>query len=163
MTQYSKPWHTVRRSNLHCYGVFANKDIPADTTLFEYEGERISAEEADEQAGMDPDDPYHTFFFSLSCGLVIDGNQQGNDARWVNHSCEPNCEAQEDEEGERVYLVSLRPIKKGEELTFDYGLVIDEEMSDELKAQYACLCNTTSCRGTMLALTQEINDASETE
>jgi len=162
MTRYSKPWHTVQRSSLHGYGVFAARDIPANTTVFEYKGKRISAEQADEQSGLDPDDPYHTFFFSLSCGLVIDGNQQGNDARWVNHSCEPNCEAQEDEEGERVYLVTLRRIKKGEELTFDYGLVIDEEMSAALQAQYACLCNTPSCRGTMLSLTQDTEDAPTT-
>lgn len=145
-------WHKVQRSDLHGTGVFAACDIPADTVIFEYFGARISPEEADELPSADPDDPYHTFFFSLSSGEIIDGGQNGNDARWINHSCEPNCEAQEDEDGERVYIVALGDISKGEELLYDYGLVIDEELTDTLKQQYQCLCGAPSCRGTMLAL-----------
>lgn len=158
MTKPSPVWHVVKRSDLHGNGVFAARDIPADTTIFEYIGARISPEEADELPSYDPDDPWHTFFFSLSSGEIIDGGQGGNDARWINHSCEPNCEAQEDDRGERVFIVALRDIPAGQELFYDYGLVIDDEITDELKEQYRCLCNTPSCRGTMLADPEEESD-----
>lgn len=145
-------WHKVQQSDLHGTGIFAARDIPAETLIFEYFGARISQEEADAQPSADPDNPFHTFFFSLSSGEIIDGGQNGNDARWINHSCEPNCEAQEDDSGERVYIVALRDIAEGEELLYDYGLVIDDVLTDTLKQQYHCLCNAPSCRGTMLAL-----------
>ena len=90
-----KPWYVVRRSKLHGNGVFAARKIPAGTRIIEYGGARISAKEADRRHPTNPDDPFHTFFFALSSGRVIDGGDQGNDARWINHSCEPNCAAQE--------------------------------------------------------------------
>lgn len=155
MTQTKTDWHVVKNSDLHGQGVFAARDIPAETVIFEYHGARISQEEADAQPSADPDNPFHTFFFSLSSGEIIDGGEGGNDARWINHSCEPNCEAQEDEEGGRVYVVALRDITKGEELLYDYGLVIDDEITDTLKDQYRCLCGAPACRGTMLALPDE--------
>lgn len=99
-----------------------------------------------------PDDPFHTFFFALSSGKVIDGGDQGNDARWINHSCTPNCEAQEGRHGKRVYIVALRDIARGEELAYDYGLVLDGKITKTLKEGYRCLCGTENCRGTMLAL-----------
>lgn len=154
-TKTRTDWHVVKPSTLHGTGVFAARDIPAGTTIFEYHGARISQEEADNMPSADPDDPFHTFFFSLSSGEIIDGAQGGNDARWINHSCEPNCEAQENDDGTRVYIVALQDIAAGEELLYDYGLVIDEEMSDELQQQYRCLCGAPSCRGTMLTLADE--------
>lgn len=152
MTNDLPIWHTVKRSDLHGNGIFAACDIPAETVIFEYHGVRISQEEADEKPSADPNDPFHTFFFSLSSGDIIDGGENGNDARWINHSCEPNCEAQEDENGERVYVVALHDIREGEELLYDYGLVIDDVLTDTLKQQYRCLCGAPGCRGTMLAL-----------
>ncbi|MDO5679591.1 MAG: SET domain-containing protein-lysine N-methyltransferase [Pelistega sp.] len=149
------PWHKVRKSKLHGTGVFAKRNIPAGTRIFEYEGKRISAEQADEMFPVNPDDPFHTFFFALSSGRIIDGGQGGNDSRWINHSCEPNCETQEGRHGKRVFVHALRDIAKGEELVYDYGLIIDEEMSETLKQQYRCLCGSAQCRGTMLALTAE--------
>jgi len=145
-------WHTVRRSRLHGTGVFARRAIPAGTRILEYTGKRISNEEADRRHPVNPDDPCHTFFFSLSSGQIIDGGDKGNDARWINHCCEPNCETQESRQGKRVFVVALRDIARGEELTYDYGLVIDEVLTDTLKRDYACLCGVPSCRGTMLAL-----------
>ena len=151
-TDIEKPWHTVRRSKLHGNGVFAARKIPAGTRIIEYKGTRISDKEAHRRHPTNPDDPFHTFFFSLSCGKIIDGGDQGNDARWINHACEPNCESQEGKSGKRVYIVAARDIKRGEELFYDYGLVLDGRITKKLKEGYRCLCGAPSCRGTMLAL-----------
>ena len=149
-----KPWHAVRRSKLHGNGVFAARKIPAGTRIIEYGGQRISAKEADRRHPTNPDDPFHTFFFALSSGRVIDGGDEGNDARWINHSCEPNCEAQEGKHGKRVYIVAVRDIARGEELSYDYGLVLDGRIT-ALRDGYRCLCGTPPCRGTMLALSDK--------
>ncbi len=146
-----KPWHILRTSKIHGTGVYAARKIPAGTKIFEYVGELISAEEADRRHPVNPDDPFHTFFFALGNGDVIDGGVGGNEAKWINHSCEPNCETEETAEY-RVYVVALRDIKRGEELYYDYGLVLDERLTKKVKAQYQCLCGTPACRGTMLAL-----------
>ncbi len=140
----------VRHSKVHGNGVFAARKIPAGARIIEYQGKRISEKQAEKRFGQDPDNPHHTFFFSLESGKLIDGGDDGNDARWINHSCEPNCEAQE-EKG-RVYISALRDIMRGEELNYDYGLVIDEKMSKALKKAYACRCGSEACRGTMLAV-----------
>lgn len=148
----SKPWHTLRRSSIHGTGVYAARKIPAGTQIFEYIGEIISAEEADRRHPANPDDPFHTFYFALANGNVIDGGgPAGNDAKWINHSCEPNCETEETDDY-RIYIVALRDINRGEELYYDYGLVLDERLTKTVKEQYRCLCGTPSCRGTMLAL-----------
>jgi SET domain-containing protein len=148
----SKPWHVVRRSKLHGNGVFAARKIPAGTQIIEYEGARISAKEADRRHPTNPDDPYHTFYFALSSGRVIDGGDKGNEARWFNHSCAPNCESEESANGKQVFIRALRDIKRGEELVYDYGLVIDGRITKSLKEAYRCLCGAPDCRGTMLAL-----------
>jgi len=152
MSKTEKPWHVVRRSKVHGSGVFAARKIPAGTRIIEYLGVTISAKEADRRHPTNPDDPFHTFFFSLSSGKVIDGNDNGNDARWINHSCNPNCESSEGKGGKRVYIEAKRDIARGEELNYDYGLVIDEKLTKTLKSQYACRCGAADCRGTMLAL-----------
>lgn len=161
MTNKESAWHVVKRSALHGQGVFAARDIPAGTVIFEYVGARITPEQADEKPSEDPDNPFHTFFFSLSSGEIIDGGEGGNDARWINHSCDPNCEAQEDDDGERVYVVALADIARGTELVYDYGLVIDEAMTETLKNQYQCLCGAPQCRGTMLALPDNTSEADD--
>lgn len=140
----------VRHSKIHGNGVFAKRKIPAGARIIEYQGKRITEKQAEKRFGLDPENPYHTFFFSLESGKLIDGGEEGNDARWINHSCEPNCEAQE-EKG-RVFVHALRDIARGEELNYDYGLVIDEKMSKALKQAYACRCGSPNCRGTMLAV-----------
>lgn len=139
----------VRNSKVHGNGVFAARKIPAGARIIEYQGKRITEKQAEKRFGQDPENPHHTFFFSLESGKLIDGGDEGNDARWINHSCEPNCEAQE-EKG-RVFIHALRDIARGEELNYDYGLVIDEKMSKALKKAYACRCGSDECRGTMLA------------
>lgn len=155
MSKTKLPWHTVRRSPLHGNGVFAARDIPAGTRIIEYTGTRITPEQADERHPANPDDPFHTFYFSLSGGKVIDGGDKGNDARWINHSCAPNCETEENASGTRVYVMALRDIDEGEELFYDYGLVMEGKITKKLRAQYLCLCGSENCRGTMLALPEK--------
>ena len=155
MTKIDKPWHIVRQSKVHGRGVFAARKIPAGTRIIEYCGKTISAAEADRRHPTNPDDPFHTFFFSLSSGKVIDGNDNGNDARWINHSCQPNCESSEGKGGKRVYIEAKQEIARGAELNYDYGLVIDEKLTKTLKAQYACRCGAADCRGTMLAVSKK--------
>lgn len=146
----SDDYYKVRHSKIHGNGVFASRKIPAGARIIEYQGKRITDKQAEKRFGQDPENPYHTFFFSLEGGKLIDGGDEGNDARWINHSCEPNCEAQE-EKG-RVYIHALRDIKRGEELNYDYGLVIDDKLTKALKKAYECRCGNPSCRGTMLAV-----------
>ena len=80
---------------------------------------------------------------------VIDALHGGNSSRWINHSCDPNCEA--DEENDRIFIKALRNIKAGEELNYDYGLIIDEPYTKKLKAEYPCWCGARNCRGTLLS------------
>lgn len=139
----------IRRSGVHGKGVFALQDLAEGETIIEYVGEVISWPEAQARHPHDPLNPNHTFYFHIDEQRVIDGLYGGNASRWINHSCEPNCEAQED--GGRVFIRALRNIKAGEELSFDYGLMVEERYTPQLKAEYACWCGAASCRGTMLA------------
>jgi uncharacterized protein len=143
----------TRRSGVHGKGVFAVQPIPAGDKVIEYVGEIITWKEADRRHPHDPKDPNHTFYFHLDDKHVIDALYGGNSSRWINHACEPNCEA--DVEHGRVFIKALRNIRPGEELNYDYGLVIDTPLTPELKAEYACWCGAPSCRGTMLASADE--------
>jgi SET domain-containing protein len=146
----------VRRSGVHGKGVFALQDLAEGETLIEYVGEIISWKEADRRHPANPDDPNHTFYFSIKDGKkVIDAAVGGNAARWINHSCAPNCEADEDDDTHRVFIKALRNIRAGEELNYDYGLIIDAKQTKKLKAEYLCLCGAKKCRGTMLAAPEE--------
>jgi hypothetical protein len=139
----------VRRSGVHGKGVFALQDIAEGETLIEYVGEVISWEEAQDRHPHDPQDPNHTFYFHVNEDKVIDALHGGNSSRWINHSCDPNCEA--DEENERIFIKALRNIKAGEELNYDYGLIIDEPYTKKLLAEYPCWCGAKNCRGTLLS------------
>ena len=140
----------VRDSGVHGKGVYAVRPLKAGDVVLEYKGEIITWQEALDRHPHDPEQPNHTFYFHLDDGHVIDGKHLGNSAKWINHSCEPNLEAEQ--EGDRVFLRALRDIAPGEELFFDYGLVIDSRITPTLKKEYACWCGTPSCRGTMLAI-----------
>jgi uncharacterized protein len=139
----------VRRSAIHGKGVFALVPIDADALIIEYKGEVIGWPEALRRHPHDPTDPNHTFYFSLEGGSVIDAKYGGNTARWINHACTPNCQADETEG--RVFIRALKALQPGDELFYDYGLVLDERQTAKLKKQYACRCGTAACRGTMLA------------
>jgi uncharacterized protein len=141
----------VRKSGVHGKGVFALQPIAAGERLIEYTGEIITWPEALRRHPHDPADPNHTFYFSLDDGShVIDAKVGGNAARWINHACDPNCHADETPEG-RVFIHALRKLKPGEELFYDYGLVIDQRYTPKLKKDYECRCGSPRCRGTMLA------------
>jgi hypothetical protein len=139
----------VRRSGVHGKGVFALQDIAEGETLIEYVGEVISWDEAQDRHPHDPNDPNHTFYFHVNEDKVIDALHGGNSSRWINHSCDPNCEA--DEQNERIFIKALRNIKAGEELNYDYGLIIDEPYTKKLLAEYPCWCGAKNCRGTLLS------------
>ena len=139
----------VRRSGVHGKGVYALQALAKGEQIIEYVGERITWPQALKRHPSNPDDPNHTFFFHLDDKNVIDAGVGGNAARWINHACKPNCEA--DEVGGRVFIKALRAIKPGDELYYDYGLIIDERYTPKLKKQFECRCGTKGCRGTMLA------------
>ena len=139
----------TRRSGVHGKGVFALQDLAEGETLIEYVGEVISWAEAQARHPHDPQQPNHTFYFHIDEHRVIDALFGGNSSRWINHACEPNCEAAE-EDG-RVFIRALRNIDAGEELNYDYGLIIEARYTARLKAEYPCWCGAPSCRGTLLA------------
>jgi len=140
----------VRQSGVHGRGVYALRPIRAGERVMEYKGELITWKEAQRRHPHDPENPNHTFFFHVDEKHVIDGKHHGNSARWINHSCEPNCESET--VGRRVFVNALRDLYPGEELFYDYGLVIDERLTPTLKREYACHCGSANCRGTMLAV-----------
>ena len=114
----------TRRSGVHGKGVFAVQDIAEGETLIEYVGEIISWQEAQDRHPHDPADPNHTFYFSLEDGRVIDAKHGATPHAGSIHSCDGNCET--DEVDGRVFIKALRNIAAGEELSYDYGLIIDE-------------------------------------
>ena len=139
----------VRLSGVHGKGVFALAPIAKGEIIIEYKGEVITWPEALRRHPHNPKEPNHTFYFHIDDKHVIDANRGGNAARWINHACEPNCEA--DETDGRVFIKSLRRLLPGEELFYDYGLMIDERYTVKVKKQYECRCGAKRCRHTMLA------------
>ena len=121
----------------------------AGEIVLEYKGLTITWKEALRLHPEDPEDPSHTFYFTLDKKRVIDASVGGNSARFINHACEPNCET-EIENG-RVFIRALRSLRPGEELSYDYHLTVDGRHTSKLKQQYACRCGAPRCRGTMLA------------
>lgn len=137
----------VRTSGIHGKGVFAVTHIPAKTRLIEYKGKRLTEAQVDKRYAKD--DSPHTFLFALDDGMVIDASIGGNSARWINHSCAPNCEAIDDDD--RIYIETLRAIRPGEELSYDYQIELEERHTTELKRLYECRCGARRCKGTILA------------
>lgn len=143
------PIYTVRPSPTHGRGVFAIHPIRKGARIVEYRGRRMASAAADERPPTDAADPYHTLLFELSDGTVIDASLRGNTARWINHGCDPNCEAIEYEDG-RVFIHARRTIRAGEELTYDYRLAFEGPLSQRARKAFACRCGAQRCRGTML-------------
>jgi SET domain-containing protein len=139
----------VRKSTVHGRGVFATERIRKGARIIEYTGRHLPWKEAEDLPPRDPKDPYHTFLFSLDNGDVIDATVGGNESRWINHSCDPNCETYEEED--RIFVHALRGLRPGEELFYDYKMVPSERRTKKVEKEFACLCGTAKCRGTMLA------------
>lgn len=139
----------VRKSGVHGRGVFSTAKLAKGEVLIEYIGEVITWKEALRRHPHNPKDPDHTFYFHVDDKHVIDAKYGGNAARWFNHACSPNCEA--DEIDGRIFIKALRTVPPDTELFYDYGLIIDEPYTKKLKKQFECRCGTKGCRGTMLA------------
>jgi SET domain-containing protein len=144
-----KKSYSVRHSGIHGRGVFATQTIRKGAVILEYKGRRASWDEAMRRPDSDPGDAAHTFLFELDDGRVIDARVRGNAARWINHSCAPNCATFEDDDG-RVFIEAKRTIRAGEELCYDYRLSVDGRLNKRERAQYACHCGTDKCRGSLL-------------
>ena len=143
-----KPFFEVRPSAIHGLGAFATRPICKGARIIEYTGERITPAEADRRYNDDKSEHPHVLLFSVDSRTVIDASVGGNDARFINHSCEPNCETLTHKR--RVYVEALQDIEEGEELFYDYNLTRDGDDSAELEKRYACRCGSKTCRGTML-------------
>lgn len=134
----------ARRSPIHGMGVFARKPIARGTRIIEYKGRHVPwSLHKEKRTG-------HTELFHITPRLVIDPKQDGNRARYINHSCAPNCEAIQD--GKRIFIYALRNIKPGEELFYDYGFVLGRRFTREDVLLHRCRCGSKHCRGTMLAV-----------
>lgn len=142
------PLFEVRRSDIHGRGVYAARRIRKGTRVVEYLGDRISHEQADARYEAKGQDDGHTFLFVVNDKVVIDAGVGGNEARFINHSCDPNCETVI--EGARVFIEAIRTIQPGEELGYEYGLTWESTDDPAELANYACRCGATGCRGTML-------------
>ncbi len=145
----------ARKSPIHGNGVFAAVQLRKGDSVVEYKGKRRTHAEVDADTTGDVESG-HTFLFTLNDEYVIDANHQGNDARWINHSCDPNCEALiaefegDDRSRDRVLIEAIRDIAPGEELTYNYGITLSERHTPRLKKIWECRCGSKKCTGTML-------------
>ncbi len=145
----------ARLSPIHGNGVFATELIRKGERIIRYQGTLRTHAEVDEEYGEEDEDG-HTFLFTLNDEYVIDANKRGNVARWINHSCDPNCESEVEEdpkdrcEKDKVFIHAIRDIKPGEELTYNYGITLDEPHTPKLKKLWGCRCGSKKCTGTML-------------
>jgi uncharacterized protein len=148
MKSTAAPILRVRRSPVHGLGVFASRRIGKGTRIIEYLGERIGHREANRRYALKSSDDSHTFLFVVDRGVVIDAGTDGNEARYINHGCDANCESVI--ENRRVYIEALRTIRPGEELKYDYAIPRDRDDPPNIDEVFACRCGAKECRGTML-------------
>ena len=143
-----KPLFEVRHSRIHGYGVFALRRIRKGTTVIEYLGDRVSHTKANERyEHKDPKDG-HTFLFTVDSRTVIDAGVDGNEARFINHGCDPNCQTVNT--NKRIFIEALRTIQPGEELAYDYQIQRDDDDAADVDVVFACRCGAKNCRGSML-------------
>ena len=145
----------ARKSRIHGNGVFAVAALSNGERIIQYKGRLRTHAEVDADDTGDVESG-HTFLFTLSDDYVLDANYEGNIARWINHSCNPNCEAViEEAEGDdrskdKVFIEAKRAIKPGQELTYNYGITLGERHTPRLKKIWECRCGSKNCTGTML-------------
>ena len=142
-------YFAIRRSGVHGKGAFALKDIRKGTRLVEYVGESITPAESDRRYDDTKVKDHHTFLFSVDSRKVIDATYGGNESRFINHSCDPNCDAVI--ENRRVYIEANRTIRKGEELAYDYNYERTPKTTKADEKLYKCLCGSPNCRGTIVS------------
>jgi SET domain-containing protein len=140
---------SVRPSPIQGAGAFAIRHIPSGARLIEYTGERLTPAQADARYPEVPGERHHTFLFAIDDDVVIDAAVGGNESRWINHSCDPNCDAVIDDG--QIWIEAIRDIAPGEELVYDYAYVLRERHTAAAKRRYPCHCGSVRCRGTMLA------------
>jgi uncharacterized protein len=138
----------IRESPIQGLGAFATRHIPPGVRIIEYAGERLTPAAAQARY-PDDDDRHHTFLFAIDDDVVVDASVNGNEARFINHSCAPNCDAVID--GGRIWIETIHDIEPGEELVYDYAYILEEWHSPAAKARYPCHCGAITCRGTILA------------
>ncbi len=148
MTPDDPPFE-IRESPIQGTGAFATRRIPAGVRLIEYAGERLTPAQADARYPDVEGERHHTFLFAIDDDVVIDAAVDGNDARWINHSCDPNCDAVI-EDG-RIWIETIRDVAVGEELAYDYAYVLEERHTPKAKKRFPCYCGAERCRGTILA------------
>jgi len=146
-----EPRIVVRRSGIHGRGVFARRRIREDETVCEYQGEILSETEVARRYPENMDGLNHTFVFGVEHDYNIDGGAKGNIARWINHSCGPNCNTFEQDK--RIYVRAIRDIRPGEEISYDYYIEAGERLTKAVKARWPCCCGAKKCRGTVLVPT----------
>ena len=144
----STPLFVVRGSSIQGKGVFAARSIRKGARIVEYTGERITHEEAEARYDDRSMSRHHTFLFTVDDETCIDGNAKTNVARFINHSCDPNCEALDMRN--RIFIYASRAIKTGEELSYDYGYDLDISLR-MAKKYYPCRCGAATCRGTIIS------------
>jgi hypothetical protein len=142
------PLFEVRHSRVHGYGVFALRRIRTATTILEYLGDRVTHAEADARYADKRADDNHTFLFTVDDKTVIDAGVNGNEARYVNHGCDPNCQSVT--RNKRIFIEAIRTIQPGEELHYDYQIQRDADDADNVDEVFACRCGAPQCRGSML-------------
>jgi SET domain-containing protein len=138
--------YVVRRSTVHGRGLFARTPYGPGELVGEYRGRVIDAAAEGDTSSASSADPSYTLLFSLDNGLTIDAGVSGNSIRFINHSCDPNCETSV--EDDRVFVHALRDVPPGEELTYDYNLRPGDP--SDSPDEYPCRCGSEICRGTML-------------
>lgn len=143
-----KKLYEIRKSGIQGRGVFAVQRIRPGQKIVEYAGERISNAAADKRYDEENMSRHHTFLFTLDADTVVDGHSKGNDARYINHACDPNCEAVIDDD--RIWIYALRNIQPGTELGYDYQYERTGENDAELEKFYVCLCGSPKCRGSIM-------------
>lgn len=142
-------WFVVQDSPIQGMGGFARVPIPAGVRIIEYAGQRLTPAEAEARYPDVEGERHHTFLFAIDDDVVIDAAFDGNDARFINHSCDPNCDAVID--AGRIWIESIRDIAPGEELAYDYAYILEERHTPAAKRRYPCRCGAATCRGTILA------------
>ena len=141
----------VKKSKVHGTGVFALENIKKGSHIIEYIGEKITKKEGDKRSAeriknfLDKKNEGSVYIFELNKKYDIDGSPLYNKARYINHSCSPNCEV--DIIDNKIWIISIKKINKGDELNYDYGYPFDKDDFDD----HVCKCGSKKCIGYIIS------------